>query len=292
MNKNKAKIIVSGKTGFLGSHLSVFLNSSGYDVVGLGRKDFLLTPQKLSAKLDGAQAIVNLAGAPIIGRWSSSYQKEIYNSRILTTRNLVAAIRLLNNKPEVFLSASAVGIYPDQGRHNESSNLVSEGFLGKVCTDWEAEAKQANGYCRTVMLRFGIILGQGGGALPPMALPFKFGVGGKIASGRQMMSWIHIDDVVEAIHFALTNQEIKGHVNITAPNPVSNKLFTKTLASVMRRPALFPVPAFMLRLIFGKGAVVLTGGQTALPKNLQDKGFVFKYPDLEKALRELIGSKQ
>ena len=288
MYKNRTKIILSGKTGFLGSHLSAFLNRSGYEVVGLGRQDFLLDSRDMARKLEGAKAIIHLAGAPIIGRWTASYQKKIYDSRISTTRKLVAAIRLLDSKPEVFLSASAVGIYPDQGQHDESSGLVSEGFLGEVCTDWEAEATRASKMCRTVMLRFGVILGQGGGALPKMALPFRFGIGGKIGSGKQMMSWIHLDDVVKAIHFAITKPDIKGPVNVTAPNPVSNKTFTKTLARVLRLPALFPVPSFMLRLVFGQGAIVLTGGQTAIPKKLQESGFVFKYPELEPALRDLL----
>ena len=288
VNKNRTKIILSGQTGFLGSNLSSFLNDSGYDVVGLGRKDFLLEPDALVGKLEGAQVIIHLAGAPIIGRWTVSYQKEIYDSRILTTRKLVAAMGLLKQKPDVFLCASAVGIYPDQGLHDESSGLVSEGFLGEVCTDWEAEAKRASKMCRTVMLRFGVMLGQSGGALKKMALPFKFGLGGRIGSGKQMMSWIHIEDVLAAIHFAITQPGIKGPVNVTSPNPVSNKTFTITLARVLRRPAIFPMPAFMLRLVLGKGAVVLTGGQTAFPAKLQQNGFVFKHPDLEPALQDLI----
>lgn len=288
VHKNKTKIILSGSTGFLGNNLSDFLNSLNYTVVGLSRNDFLLETQELSDRLDGAQAIIHLAGAPIIGRWTASYQKEIYESRILTTRKLVAAIKQMAHKPDVFLCASAVGIYPDPGRHDESSHAVSDGFLGKVCADWEAEAMRANDFCRTVMLRFGVILGQNGGALKQMALPFKFGLGGRIGSGKQMMSWVHLEDVLEAIHFAITKPEVKGPVNITSPNPVTNNMFTRTLAKVMRRPAIFPVPAFMLRLVFGKGAVVLTGGQTAFPAKLQQNGFEFKHPDLETALRSLI----
>lgn len=288
MNKNKTKVIISGKTGFLGSNLSSFLNGLGYDVVGLGRKDFLLKPAVLSGKLEDARVVIHLAGAPIIGRWTTSYKKEIYESRILTTRKLVSAMRLLKQKPDVFISASAVGIYPDEGRHSEESRAVSEGFLGKITTDWESEAAQAENICRTVMLRFGVILGQKGGALKKMALPFKFGVGGKIGSGKQMMSWIHLEDVLSAIHFAITQPGINGPVNVASPNPVSNREFTRTLGKVMRRPAILPVPAFMLRLVFGQGAVVLTGGQSALPNKLQENGFVFKYPDLEPALRDLL----
>lgn len=288
MQKNKTKVIISGQTGFLGSNLSSFLNESGYDVVGLGRKDFLLEPMALRDKLEGAEIVIHLAGAPIIGRWTASYMQEVYESRILTTRKLVSAMGLLKQKPDVFLCASAVGIYPDEGRHNENSAAVNDGFLGKVTTDWEREAAQAGEICRTVMLRFGIMLGQKGGALKKMALPFRLGVGGRIGSGKQMMSWIHIEDVMSAIHFVITQPDFKGPVNFTAPEPLSNREFTKTLARVMRRPAIFPVPAFMLRLVFGQGSVVLTGGQTALPTKLQESGFDFKYPDLETALRDLL----
>ncbi len=288
MSKNKTRIILSGQTGFLGSHLTSYFNDLNLEVVGLRRKDFFLEPAKLADKLENAHAVIHLAGAPIIGRWTASYKKEVYESRILTTRKLVSAIELLKQKPDVFLCASAVGIYPDEGRHDENSAAVSEGFLGKVTADWEREAAQAGEICRTVMLRFGIMLGQKGGALKKMALPFRLGVGGRIGSGKQMMSWIHIEDVMSAIHFVISQPGFKGPVNFTAPEAVSNREFTKTLARVMRRPAIFPVPAFMLRLVFGQGAVVLTGGQTALPKKLQESGFVFKYPDLEPALRDLL----
>ncbi len=288
VGKNKTKIILSGQTGFLGSHLTSFYNDLNVEVVGLTRKDFLLGPAELAAKLEGALAVIHLAGAPIIGRWTASYKKEVYESRILTTRKLVSAMELLKQKPDVFLCASAVGIYPDEGRHDENSAAVGDGFLGKVTADWEREAAKAGEICRTVMLRFGIMLGKSGGALKKMSLPFKFGVGGRIGSGKQMMSWIHIEDVMSAIHFAITQPEINGPLNVSSPNPTSNREFTKTLARVMRRPAIFPVPAFMLRLVFGQGAVVLTGGQTALPKKLQDSGFVFKFPNLEPALRDLL----
>lgn len=291
MNKNKTKVILSGQTGFLGSNLSLFLNNSGYDVVGLSRKDFLLKPAILTGKLKGARVIIHLAGAPIIGRWTASYKKEIYESRILTTRKLVSAMGLLEQKPDVFLCASAVGIYPDEGRHDEESPAVSDGFLGEVSAGWEQEAAKADEICRTVMLRFGVILGQNGGALQKMALPFKLGLGGRIGSGKQMMSWMHLEDVISAIHVVITQPGFKGPVNFTAPGPVSNREFTKTLGRVMNRPAIFPVPAFMLRLVFGQGAVVLTGGQTAIPKKLQESGFVFKYPDLEPALRNLLREK-
>jgi uncharacterized protein (TIGR01777 family) len=197
-------------------------------------------------------------------------------------------MRSLEQKPGVFICASAVGIYPSEGVHNEDSTRVAEGFLAGVVRDWEQEALQASVFTRTLLFRFGMVLGKGGGALKTMALPFRLGLGGRIGSGRQMVSWIHVEDVCRAVRFAIGNKSLFGAVNLTAPSPVSNREFTRVLAKTLRRPALMPVPGFALKAIYGKAASVVTQGQTATPGRLQQAGFQFRFPHLEEALAEVF----
>lgn len=283
------KIIISGSTGFLGRSLSAYFEKAGNEVVALARQDFKLKPAVLASRLDGAAYVIHLAGAPIIKRWTNAYRREIYDSRILTTRLLVDAIACMENPPPNFICASATGIYPEAGEHCESTTQVADNFLGKVCHDWEAEAIRAQAHCRRVLLfRFGIILGREGGALQQMAAPFKMGVGGRIGDGSQMMSWIHLDDVINIFRFATDHMKLNGAVNICAPNPVSNKAFTRMLAAVLRKPALFTVPALALRMVYGGGAVALTSGQNVMPCKLIDNGYDFLFPDLEGALKDLL----
>ncbi len=282
------KIAITGASGFLGSKLSAVFRAQGHSVLALGRSDFALDAVGLAGKMEGCSAIIHLAGTPVTGRWTRAYRQEIYDSRILTTRKLVKAIGLLDKAPECFICASAVGIYPEEGVHDENSKQVSDGFLGEVCRDWEAEALVAEPVCRTLLFRFGVILGRNGGALKKMALPFKLGLGGRIASGRQMMSWIHVDDVTGAVELAMNDSSLRGPVNVVAPNAVSNAEFTKALARALRRPAIFPVPAVALRLVYGDGAEVLTAGQTAVPGKLEAHNYRFNYPDADGALKHLF----
>ncbi len=282
------KIVISGTTGFLGNNLERHFKAQGKDVKSLTRSDFSSELSVLVKKLEGAKAIIHLAGAPIIKRWTKRYQEKIYNSRVLTTRRLVEAMHHLQTHPECFISASAVGIYSDEGVHDEESKMFSEGFLGRVCRDWEAEAMRSNELCRSLMFRFGIILGKDGGALKQLLMPFKLGLGGRIASGRQIMSWIHIDDVLSAFDFALKNPNVYGPVNLTTMNPVTNNDFTRTLGKTLRKPAVLPLPAMALKMAFGKGAIVLTDGQCALPKKLTKNGFKFQYDDIASALKNLL----
>ncbi len=282
------KIIISGSTGFLGSKAANMFSSGGHEVVGAGRELFSLDAEALAKELQGAGAIIHLAGAPILRRWTKKWQREIYESRVKTTRRLTDAMHFMEQKPRVFICASAVGIYPDTGVHDERSDAVAGGFLGKVCRDWEAAAARAPEGCRTLMFRFGIILGSDGGALKQMLLPFRLGLGGRIAGGRQKMSWVHIDDVLGAMLFALEDQQLTGPVNICSPGPVTNADFTRVLARTLRRPAMLPIPSFILRLAFGKGAGVLTGGQCALPAKLEASRYRFRFPGLEDALKDLL----
>ncbi|MDX9942656.1 MAG: TIGR01777 family oxidoreductase [Bacteroidales bacterium] len=282
------KAAISGSSGFQGKALLAMLYKLGYEVVPLSRKDLYGSPEGLSKKIRGAGVIIHLAGAPIIGRWTPKYRKEIYDSRILTTRTLTLAMGMLDQKPHTFICASAVGIYPNKGSFTEDNTAIAGNFLGKVCQDWETEASKAPAEVRVLNFRFGIVLGKNGGALPKMALPFRLFIGGKIASGNQMVSWVHLQDVLRIFRFALENKDLAGAVNICAPQPVTNKQLSQTIARVLGRPAFFPVPAFALSLVFGKGAMILTQGQHALPKKLQDAGFQFQFPELTDALKDLL----
>jgi len=282
------KAVISGGRGFIGSAVSKMLIDMGYDFISLSRKDLYGSAEDLCKKLNGADLVMHLAGAPIIGRWTKKYQKEIYDSRIETTRNLANAMHLANEKPATFICASGVGIYPSDGVFTEADTKIADNFLGKVCQDWEAEARKAPAGTRVLNFRFGIVLGKKGGALPKLALPFRFFAGGRIASGKQMVSWIHINDLVEILRFALENPRLSGPLNISAPEVVTNAELTKTLAKTLNRPAWFPVPAFVLKIALGKGAMVLTEGQAANPKKLLDAGYQFKFPKLKTALEDLL----
>lgn len=285
------RLVISGSTGFLGSKISSFFKAQGDEVIGLTRDDFKKDAPALAQKLEGAKYVIHLAGAPVIKRWTKAYRKEIYDSRILTTRLLVDAMATMEKPPPHFICASATGIYPDQGEHCETTTATADSFLGKVCRDWEAEAMRAEACCwRVLIFRFGIILGKEGGALPQMLVPFKKGFGGQIASGKQMMSWTHIDDVVDIFRFATDHMKFRGVANICSPSPVSNKEFTETLERALLKPARFRVPAIALRMVYGEGATVLTGGQTAIPCNLNDNGYGFIFPDLYDALKDLVSA--
>jgi hypothetical protein len=241
----------------------------------------------------GADAVVNLAGASIAdGRWSVARKAELQASRIDTTRALVAALAKMNARPRVLVSASATGVYGNRGDEllTEESQPGND-FLSNMAKDWEAEAIKAEAIgIRVVLARFGIVLARHGGALPPMMLAFRFFAGGKIGSGQQWMSWISLDDVIEILRLALEKGEVRGPINVISPQPVQNANFTKTLASAMRRPALFPAPAFALRLALGEMAdALLLSSQRVLPKKLESLGYRFLHSDLKSALGTILG---
>jgi len=245
-----------------------------------------LPANQLAELLEGTALVVNLAGAPIVGRWSSSYKEQIYQSRISTTRKLADAIGRMNTRPDLFISSSAVGIYDSSNVHTENSPNFAGDFLGKLCHDWEAEALRAA--CRVVVLRTGIVLSREGGMLKKVLLPFRLGLGGRISSGEQGVSWIHIRDVVNIVSFLTDQSQTEGVVNMVAPRPVTNSNFTKTLARALNRPAIFPIPAFLLKWFFGEGSMVLTGGQIVYPERLLSAGFRFQFESLDDALADLL----
>ena len=289
MTNKKNIIAISGATGFVGTYLSEFYTKLGWKIIALGRNDLVLRPDQLAKRIDGSRYIFNLAGAPVIGRWTKVYKKELKNSRINTTRNIVKALEYLKEKPEVFISTSAVGYYDDQGVNTEKHFKKANGFLADLAEQWEYEASLAEKVnVRTVIFRLGVVLGKNGGPLQKMLLPFKLGFGGRIGSGKQAFSWLHIQDLIAAYQFILESKDLSGVFNLVSPNPTTNVDFTKTLGKVLSRPTVLPIPAIALQLLFGDGAQVLTHGQAALPKRLIESGFEFKFANLEKALLNIV----
>lgn len=280
------KIAISGAGGFIGTALSQYLEEKGHEVSPVSRTRLQLGVDQLAGFLEGIDAVINLAGYPVISRWTEKNRSLIYDSRILTTQMLVKAIQQAKHPPSLLISASAIGIYKSPGKHTEASRDFDSGFLGDVCRDWEAEAGKAG--CRVVVVRTGIVLDKSGGALKSMLLPFQLGLGGPIATGSQGFSWIHLKDVLGAINHLIQHVELKGVFNLTAPNPVSNKDFAKALGRVLHRPALLPTPAFVLQLIYGKGAEALTRGSFVIPERLLESGYNYQYPALDGALKNIF----
>ncbi len=283
------KIAISGSSGFIGKYLNQEFIRQGHEVINLNRT--LYTSEnldQLSQTLAGCDVVVNLAGATINHRWSKKYKQLIYDSRILTTRALVAAINNLENKPQLLISTSAVGAYPDEAFCDEKETNYGSGFLATVCRDWEAEAQRVSPEVRLVITRFGVVLAADGGAFPQMIRPYKWGLGGKIGSGQQGFSWVYIDDLVNALLFIIETKEAVGVINITAPETTTNQDFTQTLARMMNKPVFLTIPLWALRLLLGERSTLLTVGQQIYPGKLFKLGFSFHYQILEAALRRLL----
>jgi uncharacterized protein len=294
-----AKIIVAGGTGLLGTALVGALQDDRHMVVVLTRRptrdnEVRWSPQYAeglwTSALDNAHAVINLAGASIAGgRWTTARKAAIRDSRIQATGALVKAIAALGQPPPIFISSSAVGYYGSRGDEPVTETTApGSDFLAHVCRDWEAAASQLSPAARVVLLRSGVVLARHGGALPQMALPFKLFAGGPAGSGRQFMSWIHLHDWVATVKWALASQDIAGPLNVTAPEPVTNEDFSRSLGRVLGRPAWLKAPSFALRLMLGEMAdALILGGQRVLPAVAQQHGFAFQYPTLESALRQI-----
>jgi uncharacterized protein len=296
------RILVSGSTGLIGSALIPFLTTGGHDVVRLVRST---RPQAGAVSWDpsagtideaglaGIDAVVHLAGENIAGgRWTAARKTRIRESRVRGTRLLSEALARMRAKPRVLVLSSAIGFYGHQGAAVlDEDSPPGTGFLAEVCREWEAAARPAeDAGIRIVRLRTGVVLTPAGGALAKMLVPFRLGAGGRLGDGRQFMSWISIDDMVSLILFAIGHDALRGPVNATAPEPVTNREFTRTLASVLNRPAILPVPAPALRLLFGEMAeATILGSLRAVPGRALAAGFRFRHPDLEGALRHLFG---
>ena len=281
-------VSISGSSGLIGRELIDTYKDKGWTFRILNRDSFRMPDNEfLETKIEGSDAIINLAGAPVLKRWSESYRKEIYNSRIETTRKIANAILQAKVKPKVFISTSAIGIYDTRGVHTEESTAFPDGFLGKVCRDWEAEALAAVGKTRVVLLRTGVVLSSKGGALKTAYGPFSFGLGGVIGKGDQPFSWIHIRDLMHIYQTILENENINGVVNAVAPNPTTNFHFTKTFGKVLNQMTLFKIPLFIMKAIYGDAASTLTEGQNVIPEKLLRNGFEFEFPTIESALLNL-----
>jgi len=282
------KIAIAGASGFVGTSLSKSFDAKGYQVIKL-KRDEIQDVTTLSHILDGCDVVINLSGANIINRWSEEYKNLLYSSRLGTTKHLVKAISKTTVKPKLFISTSAVGIYTNNQIHTEEKFEYGDDFLAKLCKEWESEASKAiESNVRTVIFRFGIVLGADGGALKKMLLPFKLGLGGTIGDGSQAFSFIHIEDLINAYLYTIENESLEGVYNMTAPTPTTNKGLTKALGTTLNRPTVLPVPEFVLKLIFSEGAKVLTDGQSAVPDRLEKAGFSFQYKTIEEAVNNLL----
>jgi uncharacterized protein (TIGR01777 family) len=283
-------VTITGVTGFIGRRLAEVLQQNGHQVRPLSRAEWNVTAGEPPAQsLAGADAIINLAGEPVAQRWTLEVKRKIFDSRVRGTHSIVTALSTLSRRPQVMVCASAIGIYGERGDEIlTESSPTGNGFLAEVCKEWEQQADLAVSLgIRVVKLRTGIVLGKNGGALQKMLPPFRAFVGGKIGSGRQWMSWIHLDDLVGIIRHAIEHP-LNGVVNGTAPNPVTNSQFTRELAAALHRPALFPVPALALKAMFGEMSEILLSGQRVLPKAAESGGYQFRFPQLGAALGELL----
>lgn len=296
------KILITGSTGLIGSALADFLRSEGHSVAGLvrskpepGSADVYWNPsaQEIDkAGLEGIDAVVHLAGESIEGRWTEKKKARIYNSRVNGAMLLSDTLADLEDPPDALISASAVGYYGDRGDEilKEDSGPGSM-FLSEVCKAWEAGTEPAEKRgIRVVNTRFGIVLTPKGGALERMITAFNVGLGGKLGTGKQYVSWVAIDDLTRAISFTLNTDTLRGPINVTSPNPVTNEELTKTLGQVISRPTIMSIPAFMARLAFGEMADnTLLASARAIPAKLLAAGFKFQYPEIEAALRQVLG---
>ncbi len=294
-----SRIAISGASGLVGRRLCAALEAGGHEVLRLVRRapkdgEVAWNPARseLDARaLEGIDGFVHLSGESLVGRWSRERKREILESRTLSTRLVCGALARLSKRP-VLVCASAIGIYGDRGRERvDESSRPGRGFLAEVCIEWEraCDAARAAGL-RVVNARIGVALDPAGGALPAMALPIRFGVGGRIGSGAQYVSWITLDDLVAALCFALESRALDGPVNLVAPAPVTNAELTAALARVLHRPAFLPVPAPLLRLALGEAAdEMLLGGACVSSRKLEAAGFRFRDPELEPALARLLG---
>lgn len=294
------KVAIAGGTGFVGRHLVQYYVNQKATVYVLTRKkqrsDHALVRyvtwselEKSVSLLEGIDAIINLAGESINQRWTHEAKERILQSRLDAVERVSRIIEQLEKKP-VLVNASGISIYgySEEKTFTEESDLDVCDFLSDVVDKWEAAAEIIED-TRVVLLRVGIVLGKDGGAFPKMLTPFKLGVGGKVGSGKQIMSWIHVDDLCSLIDFCIANEEIEGPVNGTAPQPVTNEYFSRSLAKLMKRPALFSVPAFVMRLMFGEMSVIVLKGQKVIPDVAIKKRFEYKYPIIEMALAQLLG---
>ncbi|MDR2994607.1 TIGR01777 family oxidoreductase [Bacillus cereus] len=296
------KIAISGGTGFIGKYLSTFFIQKGYTVYILTRKKTARTsnpnlqyvhwtPDLSTFPLSSIDVVINLAGESINSRWTKNQKETILNSRIQTTKGLIQQLQAMETKPHTFINASAIGYYgtSEIESFTEQQETPGNDFLAKTVFLWEQEAAKARSLgIRTIYTRFGVVLGADGGALPKMLLPYQFYIGGTIGSGKQWLSWIHIDDVVRMMDFIIHKREIDGPLNMTAPTPIRMKEFGKTIAATTRKPHWLPVPSFMLHALLGEMSILVLEGQHVLPMKAIEHGYQYTFPAIDHALQNIL----
>jgi uncharacterized protein (TIGR01777 family) len=285
------RILISGATGFIGSHLVSSLHETGHDIITLGRgssSDFRLDAagDAPAAAFEGAGAVIHLAGEPVAQRWTPEVKRRIRESRVMGTERLVHGLSITRNRPGVLVCASAVGYYGDRGDEVlTEASAPGKDFLAEVCRQWEEKADLAGALgLRVVKVRVGVVLGSNGGALKKMLPAFKMGVGGRLGNGRQWMPWIHVADIAGIFRHAVESS-VTGVLNGCSPGVVTNAEFTKALGHALGRPTLLPTPGFALKLLFGEMAEMILDSQRVTPRATRESGYKFKYPDLAEALK-------
>lgn len=302
------KIVIAGATGLIGKHLCIQLANADYKVTAFVRNpekafdtlkhynieliewNINLDAKAVSEFIEESEAVINLAGTNISAkRWNEDFKKEIYNSRILSNRQLVNAINLCKEKPKTFITACGIGIYGYRGNEDITENSpFGKDFLAKLCIDWENEAFKAKDSCRVVSMRTGVVLDKHEGALKELSKPFKFFAGGWLGSGKQWFPWIHVKDIINIYQLCVENKNLSDGINAVSPDIVTNKKFCKELAKEMHRPCLFPVPGFALKIFVGEFAETLLHGQKAIPQKLENLNFPFRFKKLNSALKDLL----
>ncbi len=299
------KIFITGSLGFVGSHLTRALLNDGHQITGVGRRSnppnlfghpqftYLVADTTIAGdwqdEIAGHDAVINLAGKSIFTLWTKKVKKEIYDSRVLTTRNIAESLK--GDSKATFFSTSAIGYYGDRGEDVLSeAESPGDDFLARVCRDWEAAAREAESdRVRVVLPRFGIVMHRDGGAMASMIPAFKFFVGGRLGSGQQWFPWIHMQDLINGYRFALTHEELAGPVNWCAPQPVRNREMTEKLAARLKRPAVFTTPTVVIKTVLGEFGEALICSQRGRPQKLLEAGYEFTYADIDAALDEIIG---
>ncbi len=296
----KGKILITGSSGLVGSALTRLLSSQGYSVGRLLRSQQAEQPfwdinrkQLVLKEFANPDVVIHLAGENIgNGRWTEAKKRKLIDSRILSTRLLVEHFKETSPAPKLFICASAIGFYGNRGREKlDETSSAGDDFVSRLALQWEESSQEIQeAGTRLVNLRTGIVISKKGGALAKMLLPFKMGLGGQIGSGEQIMSWIDINDMIRAILFIIENESVAGPVNIVSPNPVSNRVFSQLLAKQLKRPCIFPMPAFIVNLLFGEmGEELLLSSTHVLPRKLIEAGFVFHYKKLDESLLKQLG---
>ena len=281
-------IAITGATGFIGSNLRRYYDRPGIKIIQIGRKDFN-DVKKLTEYINGSDVVIHLAGASIFQRWTNKKKKEITESRINTGEIILAALKRAEKKPSLFMTGSGVSLYSKEGRHDENSEEYAGGFITDLVHDWEFVAYKIMALgIRSVIMRFGIVLGKGGGALKTMMLPFKIGLGAKIGNGKHKISFMHIDDLCRGIDFLINETDYTGIVNFVSPRSVTNAEFSRELANVLNRPYFLAIPGFVVKTVLGETSVLIMKGEDVEPGVLNRYGFRFGYAGIHEALKSLV----